>query len=125
MDIPWRAALLVVAAAFVVFLIAKLLPVASRGPQGSSALSGAKARAREATTARDRALALCDAGDAALALPFGATRAAAYFLGAMRADPEWAGSVERAASALSGRRPRLLEKLLWRRLAATPWDAAH
>ena len=41
------------------------------------------------------------------------------------ADPAWSGSVDRAVASLSARRARLLEKMLWRRLAATPWDAAH
>jgi hypothetical protein len=125
MDIPWRAALLVVAAAFLVFLIAKLLPGGPARAAASPGLSAARTRARAATTPRDRALALCDAAEAALAQPFGSTRAAAYFLRAMRADPSFAGSVERATAALARRRARLLEKLLWRRLAATPWDAEH
>lgn len=125
MDIPWRVALLVVAGAFVVFLIAKLLPGAARRPATSASLAQAKARALAAKTPRERATALCDAAEAALSQPFGATRAAAYFLRAMRAEPTFAGSVERATAALSRRRARLLERLLWRRLAATPWDEAH
>lgn len=125
MDIPWRAALLVVAGAFIVFLLAKLLPLTPRRAGASPGLLEARARVRSAATPRDRAIALCDAAEAALAQPFGSTRAAAYFMRAMRADPTFAGSVERAASALARRRARLLEKLLWRRLAATPWDAEH
>jgi hypothetical protein len=125
MDIPWRTALLVIAGAFVVFLIAKMLPVGRSGIASSPELTAAKIRAKEAASPRERAAALCDAGEAALALPFGATRAVAYFLRAMRVDPAWPGSIERAASALAKRRARMLEKLLWRRLAATPWDQDH
>lgn len=125
MDISWRWALLIVAGAFVVFLVAKMLPIgASRGAPGPG-LAKARLKLRDAKTPREKAEALCDAAEAALGQPFGATRAGAYFLRAMRADPAWSGSVDRAVASLSARRARLLEKMLWRRLAATPWDAAH
>jgi len=125
MDIPWRAALLIMAGVFVVFLIAKMLPV-GRAKRGNGLdLASAKAKIREAKTDRARAEALCDAGAASMGQPFGATRAAAYFLRAMRASPAWAGSVEKATSTLAPKRARLLEKILWRRLSATPWDSAH
>jgi len=125
MDIPWRAALLIVAALFIVFLVVKMLPVGAGKAGTGPALRGARVKVREAKTDRGRAEALCEAASAALGQPFGATRAAAYFLRAMRADPGWEGSVERATAALAQRRARLLDKILWRRLAATPWDAAH
>jgi len=125
MDIPWRVALLVVAGAFVVFLLAKLLPGARRTPKSSPALATAKARIRDAKSDRQRAEALCDAALAVIGQPFGTTRAAGYFLRAMRADATWPGSVERAAGAFAHRRARLFENMLWRRLAATPWNAAH
>jgi hypothetical protein len=124
MSIPWRAALLVVAAAFIVFLLAKLLPIRIRRAT-SAELVAARARVREAKTDRDRAEALCAAADAALSAPFGSTRAAAYFMRAMRADPAWPDAVTRAAAALAGRRSRVLRRMMWRRLAATPWDAEH
>jgi hypothetical protein len=125
MDIPWRAALLVVAAAFIVFLLAKLLPVGACRRATSAQLASARAHIRDAKTDRERAEALCDAAEAALAASFGATRAAGYFLRAMRVDPAWPGAVQRATAALAGRRARLLRRMMWRRLAATPWDAAH
>ena len=125
MDIPWRAALLIVAGVFVVFLIAKMLPIGAGKRGGGKARSGAKITVRAAKTDRDRAQALCEAATASLGYPFGSTRAAAYFLRAMRADPTWPGSVEKATAALAHRRSRLLDKILWRRLAATPWDDAH
>lgn len=127
MDIPWRTALIVVAAAFIVFLLAKMLPGRARAAGGGASLSAAKGKVRAAKTERERAEALCEAAASAMVLPltFGGTRAAAYFLRAMRADPTWPGSVEKAAAALTARRGHALEKILWRRLAATPWDAAH
>lgn len=125
MDISWRAALLIVAGVFVVFLIAKMLPIGGGKRGAGPELSGAKIKVREATNDRDRAEALCEAASASLGLPFGVTRAAAYFLRAMRADPLWPGSVEKATAALAHRRARLLDKILWRRLAATPWDDEH
>ncbi len=125
MEIPWRVALIVMLGAFVVFLIAKLIPFASRGPKQSQELNSAKVKARASKDPIERANALCDAAEASLRLPFGAGRAGAYFLRAMRAAPTSSRSVERAISALSKRRARLLEKVLWRRLAATPWDADH
>ncbi len=124
MDIPWRAALLIVAGVFIVFLLAKMLPFGAGKRGGGKALSGAKIKVRSAKSERDRAEALCEAAVASLGLPFGSTRAAAYFLRAMRADPTWPGAVEKATVALV-RRSRLLDKILWRRLAATPWDDAH
>lgn len=125
MDIPWRAALLIVAGVFVIFLIAKMLPVGMGKRSVGKALSGARVKLRDAKTPRDRAEALCEAALASMGLPFGSTRAAAYFLRAMRTDPTWSGSVERAIASLAPRRARLLDKMLWRRLAATPWDEAH
>jgi hypothetical protein len=125
LDIPWRVALLVVAGAFVVFLLAKLLPGRTRGAAQGASLTAARARLREAKTDRERAEALCQAAEAALAAPFGSTRAAAYFARAMRADPTWPDAASRAAAALAARRPRVLRRLMWRRLAATPWDAEH
>ncbi|MFO0588592.1 MAG: hypothetical protein U0441_13670 [Polyangiaceae bacterium] len=125
MDISWRWALVVVAGVFVLFLVAKMLPIGAGGGKPGPGLAKARVKLRDAKTPRDKAEALCDAADAALGQPFGATRAGAYFLRAMRVDPAWSGSVDRAVAALSHRRARLLEKMLWRRLAATPWDAAH
>ncbi|MEZ4296184.1 MAG: hypothetical protein R3B70_14525 [Polyangiaceae bacterium] len=125
MDIPWRAALLVVAAAFIVFLLAKLLPSRIRTRGDNRTLAAARARVRAARTDRERAEALCDAASAAMSAPFGATRAAAYFMRAMRADPLWPGAVDRAREALVPRRARLFRRMLWRRLAAIPWDAEH
>jgi hypothetical protein len=125
MDIPWRIALVVVAAAFLGFLLAKMWPRASDRAGSPAAISAARKRAHDAKTPRERATALCDAADAALAFPFGTMRAAAYYFRAMRADPTWAGSIDRAAAGLGRRRARTLEKMFWRRLAATKWDAEH
>lgn len=125
MDIPWRPALLVVAAAFVVFLLAKLIPGGARRIRASAPLREARARLRAAKDDRERAEALCAAAEVLIASPFGGARGAAYFMRAMRADPAWPGAVQRAAAALAPRRARLLHRMMWRRLAALPWDAAH
>ena len=114
------------AAVFVVFLLAKLRPVRlGRGRPGLGAgVRAARERAHGATTARARAEALCEAGRLA-AEDRRWTASAGFFLRAMRTDPAWSAPVELAAAALARRRPRFLEKLLWRRLAALPWDGAH
>ena len=125
MDIPWRWALLVVAGAFVVFLLVKMRPVVTGSGAAGPGVKRARQKLRDAKTPREKATALCEAAEAALGQPFGATRAGAYFLRAMRVDPAWEGAVDRAVTSLSARRARLLEKMLWRRLAATPWDATH
>ncbi len=43
----------------------------------------------------------------------------------MNADPLWPEAVSRLVLAFRRRRPRLLEKILWRRLGSLPWDDAH
>ena len=43
----------------------------------------------------------------------------------MNADSAWPDAVDRTASTLMGKRPRLLEKILWRRMSHLPWDAEH
>jgi hypothetical protein len=53
------------------------------------------------------------------------TAAAGSFLRAMNADPTWPEAVEQLAVAFRSRRPRTLEKILWRRLGHLPWDDAH
>jgi hypothetical protein len=85
----------------------------------------ARDRARAATDPRARAEAFCEA--ATLAVQDGArwTSATGFFLRAMSADPTWPGAVTALAGAFRRRRPRMLEKILWRRLAQLPWDDAH
>ena len=118
----WQLPLVIAAALFGGFMIWRSRPIL-RGPRRSAASRGAlreaKKRVEQATTAKERALALCDAGDACAA-SFRTTSAIGYYLRAMRADPTSPFLVERAAMGL-GRRPHALESLLWRRLGAEPW----
>ncbi len=85
----------------------------------------ARARARIASTPRARAEALCEAAVLSARKAGRWTAAAGLFLRAMRADPTWAEPVQLAIKTLHRARPKLLETMLWRRLAQLPWDEAH
>ena len=123
MDFGWRHALVGAAVLFLLFLVVKMRPVGFGRPELAADVRAYKQKARDAKTPAERAAALCEAGR--LARESGRyPLAAAFFQRAMRADEASAEVVERTVAALS-RRPRLLEKLLWRRLAHLPWDAAH
>jgi hypothetical protein len=119
----WQLPLVIAAILFGGFMIWRIRPVL-REPRGAASARGAlrdvKKRVEAATTANERALALCDAGDACAA-SFRTTSAIGYYLRAMRADPTSSALVQRAAMGL-GRRPHALESLLWRRLGAEPWS---
>src|SRR4029079_8568478 len=107
---------------FVAFLVVKLRPRVGGRAALSAEVRAARSRAHAATDARARAEALCEAGKLSVAHGGRWTAAAGFFLRAMNADPAWAGAVEGLVSALHRRRPRLLEKILWRRLGHVPWD---
>ncbi len=115
---PTTIALLATVLLFALHVIVQVRPSLSRrAREADGKVRAARARAREGE-ARDRALALAEAGEAAA----GAGRwisAAGSFLRAMRVDPSSGEVVDRAAAALA-RRPRLLESLLLRRVAAAP-----
>jgi hypothetical protein len=121
----WQVALAVAAVLFLGFLVVRMRPSRRRRAALNEGVRAARRRAHEATTPRARAEALCEAG--ALALRDGArwTAAAGFFLRAMSADPSWPGAVQQAVASLRRGRPRVLETILWRRLGALPWDAAH
>jgi tetratricopeptide (TPR) repeat protein len=123
MDIGWRHALVGAAVLFLLFLVVKLRPAGFGRPGFAAEIRAAKQRAREAKTSEARAEALAEAGRLARASGRYAL-AAALFQRAMKTDPTSVDAVEHAAAALE-RRPRLLESLLWRRLAHVPWDAEH
>ena len=114
-----------VAVLFLAFLLWQMRPGSPRRRGLGVEARAARERARSAATPRARAEALCEAG--ALAVKDGArwTSAAGSFLRAMNADPVWPEAVEQLAVAFRRRRPRLLEKILWRRLGNLPWDDAH
>lgn len=127
MELGWRHALAVIATLFVAFLLFKMRPARRPGRARAAdlllLLQAARGRARGAKTPEDRAAALCEAG----ALASGARRttaAAGFFLRAMRADPSSPRVIEQAAAALARPAPRLLEKMLWRRLSLLPWEGA-
>lgn len=124
MEIGWRHLLAVAAVLFLIFLLVRLRPTRGPKPAREAALREAKKRVVSATTPRDKADALCEAGEIAWEGML-RVRAAGYFLRALRADPTWPGAVERMAAALHKRRPRWLERVLWKRLAALPWDDEH
>ncbi|WP_437489984.1 hypothetical protein WME75_12055 [Sorangium sp. So ce1014] len=125
MEIGWRHVLAGVAALFILFLVVKMRPARRRRDALSAEVQAARERARRATTPRERAEALCDAGVQAMRSGRRVTAAVGFFVRAMRADPASARVIELASGALSRRRPRLLEKILWRRLAVLPWDGEH
>jgi hypothetical protein len=114
-----------VAVLFLAFLLWRMRPGDPRRAVLGAEVKAARERARAATTPRARAEALVDAGN--LAVRDGArwTSAAGSFLRAMNADPTWPDAVHQMVLAFRRRRPRLLEKILWRRLGHLPWDDAH
>jgi hypothetical protein len=124
MPLTWRHALVGAAVLFVIFLLAKMRPSVGGRSQLSADVRAARDRAHAATTPEARGTAYADAGEAA-AKQGRWTASAGFFLRAMLAVPTSAELVERTARALEARRPRLLEKMFWRRLAQLPWDDAH
>ncbi|WP_437535302.1 hypothetical protein WME79_13785 [Sorangium sp. So ce726] len=125
MEIGWRHVLAGVAALFILFLVIKMRPARRRRDALSAEVQAARERARRAATPRERAEALCDAGVQAMHGGRRVTAAVGFFVRAMRADPTSAQVIELASGALAKRKPRLLEKILWRRLAVLPWDGEH
>jgi tetratricopeptide (TPR) repeat protein len=116
----WQIPLLVSAIAFAAFMIFKMRPaLGDDGRANAAALKEAKQRIEAAKEDADKAKALCDAGDACASLGR-ANTAVGFYLRAFRADPRSKELVERAATALA-RRPRAVEKLMWRHLGNAPW----
>lgn len=123
MEFGWRHAVVGAAVLFLLFLVVKLRPTGLGRPGLEAEVRAQRQRARDAKTDAERAEALCEAGR--LARQSGRhALAAALFQRAMSADSTSVLAVERTVSELS-RRPRLLEALLWRRLARLPWEGAH
>ncbi|APR76590.1 Hypothetical protein A7982_01937 [Minicystis rosea] len=122
----WQQTVLAGAAMlFLGFLIVKMWPGGSRRGALGKDVRAARDRAHAATTPRARAEALVEA--ARLSVRDGGrwTAAAGLFLRAMNSDPTWPDAVAQLAGTFHRRRPRLLEKILWRRLGLLPWDAGH
>jgi hypothetical protein len=125
MDASWRTLLLCAAGLFLLFLVIKLRPIARQRSALPADVKAARDRAAAAQSPRERATALCEAATLAAAGRVRWTSAAGLALRAMRADPTWAHAVDRTVGLFEKSRPRLLEKMLWRRLAHLPWDDAH
>lgn len=125
MELGWRYALAGAAALFILFLLIKMRPVRRHRDALSAEVQTARERARRATTPAERAEALCDAGALAVRGGRRMTAAVGFFLRAMRAEPTSARVIELTVASLAKARPRVLEKILWRRLALLPWDDAH
>ena len=124
--VVWQAVLAGAALLFLGYLLVRMRPSGGSARGALSAeVRAARDRARKATDPRERAEAYCRAGNLALENGGRPTAAAGFFLRAIKADPTWAGAIEQVVAAFSRRRPRLLEKMLWRRLGNTTWDAAH
>ena len=118
---PTTVALVVMALLFAVYVIVQVRPTSRRGGRrASGAIRAAHARAREAKSPEARAAALAEAGEAAASAGRWVS-AAGGFLRALRAEPESAALVHRTAAALAPR-PRMLEPLLLRRIAALAPD---
>ncbi len=119
-----RWVLLGICLIFGAYVLSQLWPGRRRGRGGSlAAVKEARKRAAAATSPEERAAALADAAEAA-ARGRRWTSAAGLFLRALRADPAQPRIVVRADEALAAR-PRIIESILWRRLAALPDDDAH
>jgi len=126
MDLGWQQAVLAGAAVlFLGFLLVRMRPGGRRRAVLAADVRAARDRAAAATTPRARAEALCEAAALSIRDRGRWTAAAGYFLRAMNSDPTWPDAVRQVVTTLRRRRPRLLEKMLWRRLGALPWDQAH
>jgi hypothetical protein len=115
----WSTPLIVATAAFLALILWRVRPSfgGGRGAGASrEARREAQARIEAAKSEPERATALCEAAEL-----MRAGEAKGMYLRAMRADPASAEVVARAVAGLT-RRPRTLESLLWRYLAARPWS---
>ena len=126
MAIGWQQAVLTgVAMLFLGFLLVRMRPGGSDRGALSAEVRAARDRARAAVTPRARAEALVEAGRLSVKSGGRWTAGAGFFLRAMNTDPTWPDAVQQLVSTFKMRRPRLLEKILWRRLGHLPWDDAH
>jgi hypothetical protein len=119
----WQTIALTFAAiAFGAFIVWRVRPVigGSRKPL-RTVLKAARARIDAAKDDTERAQALCDAGDACAATIGRSGAAVQFYLRAMRQRPSDPALLQRAINGLS-KRPRALEKLLWRRLGSEAWS---
>lgn len=114
--------LILATAAFLGVLLWRVRPALSWRQRRASreALREARSRIDSAIDEPARALAICDAADLVAGRIGGGVSAKGLYLRALRSDGR---SVELVARAVAGlaKRPRTLEAVLWRHLAAVPW----
>lgn len=118
----WQTlALAVATAAFAAYILYQVRPmVGGKRTPLRTLLKAARARIDAAKDDEERASALCDAGDACAAAIGRSGAASQFYLRAMRLRPADPEPLKRAIQGLS-KKPRALEKLLWRRLGSEPW----
>ena len=114
--------LLVAVALFLAAVLWRVRPAFGFGHRPGASRAAFKAQLERAEATKDdheKALALCDAADL-----LAARGAKGLYLRAMRVDPTSVQVVQRAVTGLA-KRPRALESVLWRRLAAGPWTGSR
>jgi hypothetical protein len=114
----WSIPLMVATAAFFLVLLWRVRPLVGWGRQSGAsrqALRDAHARIEAAANDTDKAKALCEAAE--LLAP---SSARGFYLRAVRADPASSSVIDRVVAGL-GRKPRVLESVLWRHLASSGW----
>jgi hypothetical protein len=119
----WSVPLALSTGAFLAWLVWSVRPAIGwrrRRPMSRAELKEARARIQSAIDPTAKALALCDAADLMAKRIGGAAGARGLYLRALRADPTASEIVKRAVAGLASR-PRSLESLLWRHLAAHAW----
>ena len=110
--------LLVAVVLFLAAVLWRIRPAFGFGHRPGASRAAFKAQLERAEAAKDdheKALALCDAADL-----LAARGAKGLYLRAMRMDASSVQVVQRAVTGLA-KRPRALEQVLWRHLAATEW----
>ncbi|MBI5532570.1 MAG: hypothetical protein HY898_07635 [Deltaproteobacteria bacterium] len=110
---------------FMAFLLWRMRPVRKGvGAVGSLAQSAmqARAKAREATSPRERAMVLHQAAGHLSTQRGGGFAAMSLYFRALHADPTWPDPIEGLRRLLWFRRPRSLERILWKRLSVAPWQ---
>jgi hypothetical protein len=114
----WSIPLMVATGAFFLVLLWRVRPLVGWGRQAGAsrqALRDAHARIEAASSDTDKANALCEAAE--LLAP---SSARGFYLRAVRADPASSRVIDRVVAGL-GRKPRVLESVLWRHLAMAAW----
>jgi hypothetical protein len=131
----WSIPLVVATAAFLALMLWRVrpslaglagrtgLPWGRKAKSRRDALARVRARIESATDDRARALALCDAAEIVAKSVAGAASARGFYQRAIRSDPQSVEVVQRTAAGLAAR-PRALESLMWRHLAASSWNGA-